>query len=411
MVRLSGKLTNLHLRTAGPGTHSDGGGLYLQVRQGAAGLTKSWVYRYVVGSKQTWLGLGSYPTISLATAREKAADARRLRNEGGDPLAQKRAVRASLSQEKARPLTFAECASAYIKSHQPSWRSAQYAQQWVRSLATHVDPIIGRRLVTDVDTPLVMRVLEPIWTAKTETAAQLRGRIELILDWATVLGYRTGANPARWRGHLDHLLPSRFKVTPVKHHPALSYRDLPAFMIELRQREAVAARCLEFLILTSCRSAEAQRARRCEIDFAARTWTLPAGRTKANREHRIPLSGAAMAVLGQLSRPGEYIFASPDGSPLCTIAMRMLLLRMGRRDITPHGFRSTFRTWAGEETLFQREIVEAALGHAIGDKTEQAYSRGDALEKRRKLMDAWATFIDREPASATVVPLRATGGS
>ena len=217
-------------------------------------------------------------------------------------------MRASLSWQEAKPLTFAECAAAYIESHQPSWRSRQYARQWVRSLATHVHPIIGLRLVSDIDATLVMRVLEPIWKSKPETAAQLRGRIELILDWATVLGYRTGANPARWRGHLDHLLPSRFKIAPVKHHPALPYQDLPAFVVELRQREAVAARCLEFAILTGCRSAEAVGARWSEVDFGARVWRLPPERTKAFREHRIPLSNAALSVLSRMPREGEYIF-------------------------------------------------------------------------------------------------------
>jgi integrase len=409
MVRQVGKLTNLHLRTAGPGLHSDGGGLYLQCRQGANGITKSWVYRYAVNGRQTWLGLGSYPTIALAVAREKATDARRLRAEGKDPLAHKRAVRASLSRQEAKPLTFAECAAAYIESHQPSWRSRQYARQWVRSLATHVHPIIGVRLVSDIDATLVMRVLEPIWKSKAETAAQLRGRIELILDWAAVLGYRTGANPARWKGHLDHLLPSRFKIAPVKHHPALRYQDLPAFVVELGQREAVAARCLEFVILTGCRSAEAVGARWSEVDFGACVWRLPPERTKAFREHRIPLSNPALSVLSRMPRNGEYIFAGERGR-LSMIAMRQLLLRMGRRNITPHGFRSTFRTWAGEETLFQREIVEAALGHAIGDKTERAYSRGDALEKRRKLMDAWAAHCGQGFPAANVIPIRATAG-
>ena len=326
-----------------------------------------------------------------------------------DPLAHKRAVRASLSGHEAKPLTFADCASAYIEGHQPSWRSAHYARQWVRSLATHVYPILGRVMVAEIDTPMVMRVVQPIWNTKTETAARLRERIELILDWATVLGYRTGANPARWRGHLDHLLPPRYKTTPVKHHPALPYRDLPAFMVDLRRREAIAARCLELVILTGCRFGEAVGARWSEIDFEARVWTLPKERTKAFREHRIPLSDAAMSALAQGPREGEYIFRGERGR-LSVMAMRQLVMRMGRRNITPHGFRSTFRTWAGEDTLFQREIVEAALGHAIGDKTERAYSRGDALEKRRKLMEAWAAYCDQGFPAANVIPIRATAG-
>ncbi len=258
------------------------------------------------------MGLGSYPDISLAVAREKAADARRLRADGIDPLAAKRDARAALSrqqaEEKARAMTFAECATAYIDSHQASWRGAKYAQQWVDSLATYANPILGPLPVSQIDTGLVMQVLSPIWQRKPETAAQVRGRLELILDWARVHGYRSGENPARWRGHLDHLLPSRFKVRPVKHHPALPYHELPAFMVTLRQREAVAARCLEFLILTACRTNEAQRARWYEMDFATRTWTIPAARTKANREHRVPLSTAAIAVLAQMRRGAAISF-------------------------------------------------------------------------------------------------------
>jgi integrase len=250
-----------------------------------------------------------------------------------------------------------ECAAAYIESHQPSWRSARYAQQWARSLATHVYPIMGRTLVSDIDTPLVMRVLQPIWCTKTETAARLRERIELILDWAAVLGYRTGANPARWRGHLDHLLPSRFKTTPVKHHPALAYRELPTFMAELRRREAVAARCLEFTILTGCRSAEAVGAPWSEVDFGACVWTLPRERTKAFREHRIPLSDAAMSVLAQMPREGEYIFAGERGRPR---------LRCG----------NCFCGWGGE---ISRRTVSAV--HFEPGQGKRRYSNGRLLRR------------------------------
>jgi integrase len=404
MARLLGKLSNLQCRAAAVGVHSDGGGLYLQVKEGAVrpdgkkGCTRSWVYRYAVNGRQTWLGLGSYPTVSLATAREKATDARRLRADGIDPLARKRAKRAALRQDKAKPLPFAECAAAYIENHQSAWRSARHAQQWVRSLATHVHPIIGKVLVTDIDTPLVMRVLEPIWSTKTETAAQLRGRIELILDWATVLGYRSGANPARWRGHLDHLLPARAKVRPVRHHPALSYRDLPAFIAALRQRESVAARCLELMIAAACRASEAREARWDEIDLSNQTWIIPRERTKSFREHRIPLSHAAMAVLGQMPRDGDLVFGR-----LSHAALQILLLRMGRRDISIHGFRSTFRVWAAGRTNFPREVAEMALAHAIGNRTEAAYARTDLLEQRRRLMNAWGGFLGKAP---TVVSLR-----
>jgi integrase len=409
MARLSAKLTNLQVRMAPPGVHADGGGLYLQVREGATGpdgkkcCTRSWIYRYTVNDRQTWLGLGSYPTVSLATAREKATDARRLRADGIDPLAQKRVERAALSQERAKPLPFVECAAAYIESHQSAWRSTRHAQQWVRSLATHVHPIIGKVLVTDIDTALVMRVLEPIWSTKTETAARIRGRIELILDWATVLGYRSGANPARWRGHLDHLLPARAKVRPVRHHPALSYRDLPPFIVALRQREAVAAKCMEFLIAAACRASEAREARWDEIDLPNQTWTIPRERTKSFHEHRIPLSNAAMAVLAQMPRDGDLVFGR-----LSHAALQILLLRMGRRDISIHGFRSTFRVWAAERTNFPREVAEMALAHAIANRTEAAYARTDLLEQRRRLMNAWGGFLGKIPTEQgnAVVSLR-----
>jgi integrase len=405
MVRTIGKLTNLRLRSAAVGLHSDGGGLYLQVKEGSRGVTRSWVYRYAVNRRETWLGLGSYPTVSLAVARERATDARRLRAEGKDPLSHKRAVRAALSQERAKPITFEQAAQTYIDSHEASWRGARYAHQWRASLATHVFPIIGRVLVADITTEHVLRVLQPIWTTLPETATQVRGRIEMILDYAKVRGQRESENVARWRGHLNHLLPARNKIARVKHHPALPHRELPAFMARLREREAVAARCLEFLILTASRSAEAMGARWSEIDLGARIWTIPPERTKTFREHRVPLSDAAIAVLQSMPREGDHIFPG-ERSRMHPYAVRMLLLRMGRTDITPHGFRASFRTWAGDETLFQREIVEAALGHVIGDQAERAYSRGDALEKRRVLMAAWADYCSRQQY-ANVIPMRA----
>jgi integrase len=412
MARTLGKLNNLQVKTARSGVHADGGGLYLQVREslgpdGKPHRTRSWIYRYTVDGRQTWLGLGAYPDVSLAMAREKATDARRLRADGKDPLEQKRVIRAALRHQKPRAPSFDRCAAAFVESHGAAWRNPKRAQYWTRSLGRHVYPVIGKVLVSDVDTALVMRVLEPIWRTKTETAVQLRGWIEAILNWAAVMGYRSGDNPARWRGHLDHLLPSPRKIAPQKHHPALPWIETPNFMLDLKKRDAMAARALEFLILTACRSGEVLGACWNEIDFTTRVWTIPPERTKAFREHRVPLSDAALTLLAELPRRGEHVFAGRNNQ-LNSYGMRMLLLHMKRHDITPHGFRATFRTWAGDETPFARETVEAALGHIIGDRTEQAYSRGDALEKRRKLMNAWGAFLSKTPArqGGAVVALR-----
>jgi integrase len=400
------RLSDRTVKTTFPGKHHDGGGLYLVVTESVSGISRSWSFRYSIGNGKTrYLGIGAYPLVGLAEARRKAGDARALISDGQDPISHKRAARAALSQQQPKVITFSECAAKYIESHEASWRGVRNHAQWVRTLTIYAYPVLGNLPVSEITREHVLRVLRPLWLTKCETAGALRGRIERILSWAGAMGYREGANPAVWKGGLDHVLPSKAKVRPVVHHPALAFRDVPAFMGELRAREAIAARCLEFLILSAVRSAEAIGAKWDEIDLEARTWVLPRERTKTFKEFRVPLSSGAVALLKALPRDGEHVFIR-RGAMLSTMAMRALLMRMGRRDFTIHGFRATFSTWARETTNFAREVVEAALGHVVGDVVERSYARGDALERRRALMEAWGAYIDREPVSATVVPLR-----
>ena len=289
-------------------------------------------------------------------------------------------------------MSFRQCAEAYIASHEAGWRGARASHRWTRSLETHVYPLIGQKDVAKITTEDVLAVLTPIWTELPETAVQVRGRIELILDWARVRRFRSAENVAAWRGHLAHLLPKRSRVARVQHHPALPYKELPVFMASLREQEHIAARAFEYLILTAARTAEVLLARWSEIDLDARVWTVPAERTKALRNHRIPLSDTAIDLVKRLPRINEYVFPGPFRAHMSLAALRLLLRQAGRPDITPHGMRSAFRDWAGNETHFPRELAEAALGHTIGDKAEQAYRRDDALERRRQLMQQWANY-------------------
>jgi integrase len=401
----AGKLTDVRVRAAGAGTHGDGGGLYLTVKQGAAGLTRSWLFRYSIGGRSHWMGLGAYPDVTLARARDKAQDARRALSDGLDPLRRKCDQRAALHQQHTkRAPTFAECAGAYIASHEAGWRGKRTGQLWLSTLSDYVYPVIGHLSADEVTTEHVLKVLQPIWIALPETATQVRGRIEQVLDYAKVLGHRSGENPARWRGHLDHLLPPRAKVAPVRHHLALPYRDVPAFMDVLRQRYSTAAKCLEFTILCACRSGEAIGAVWSEINWETRTWIIPAARTKQGREHRISLSESAIRLLQSLPRLSEYVFPGRYSGPQSEATLRALL---GRMDVAVavHGFRATFSTWARECTSFPRELVEAALGHAVGDIVERSYQRGDALERRRELMATWGNYCSS--LGAHVIPIRA----
>jgi integrase len=398
-----------------PGMHADGAGLYLRVTSDGA---KNWVLRYMLDRRPRWMGLGPLSLYGLADARTRALDARRKRHDGIDPIEARRAERARQRLDAAKAITFKQCAESYIASHRAGWRNEKHKYQWTATLTTFAYPVIGALMVQEVDIALVLKVLEPIWTAKSETASRVRQRMENILDFAKVRGYREGENPARWRGHLDKLLPARSKVRDVKHLAAMPYAELPDFLASLRTREAIAARALEFLILTAARTGEVIGARWNEIDLLDKNWMVPAARMKARREHRVPLSPRALAILNEMQavRSGDdgnaYVFPGPKpGVPLSNMAFLMLLRRMERDGLTVHGFRATFKTWASERTSFQNEIVEAALAHIIGDKVEQAYRRGDLFDKRRRLMAQWATFATTAPAQQSqgnVTPLRAS---
>lgn len=382
-----------------PGVLIDGGGLRLRVtvNSNTKEVRKSWVLRVTVkGGSVREIGLGSADDISLAEARERAAVSRKLARDGVDPVAARDAERAQRALEAARALTFQQCAEALIASHEAGWKNAKHRQQWSNTLKTYVYPVFGDQPVQAIDVTLVMKAVEPIWKTKTETASRVRGRIESILDWAAVRGYRHGENPARWRGHLQKALPARAKIQKVKHHAALPFVDLPTFMGDLRGMNGDSARALEFAILTATRTNETLKARWSEIDLKANVWTIPSERMKTGREHRVPLPALAVAVLDHMQNEhpkGDWVFPGAGREhTLSSMALLMTLRRMKRADLTAHGFRSTFRDWAAETTNFPREVAEAALAHSIGDKTEAAYRRGDLFEKRRKLMNAWAEY-------------------
>ena len=389
-----------------PGYHADGLGLYLQVSPTGS---KSWVFRFMLAGKAREMGLGSLHARSLAEARSKAEECRRLLLSRIDPIEARDAEDASKALVAARSITFKECASAYIKAHRAGWRNIKHADQWTNTIETYCGPIIGALPVQDVDTGLALKVIEPIWTAKPETASRLRARIEKVLDWSTVRGYRTGENPARWRGHLDKLLPALKKKLRVKHHPALPFDEIGAFMEALRAQEGVAARALEFVILTAARTGEVIGAKWWdEIDLNAALWTIPAARMKAHREHRVPLSPRAVRLLRGLEakRQGDFVFpGQKEGAPLSNMAMLELLKRMDRGDLTVHGFRSTFRDWTSERTGYPREVCEMALAHTVSDQVEAAYRRGDLFDKRRRLMVEWARFCEQPKAGAKVLPM------
>jgi integrase len=358
------------------------------------------------------MGLGSAADMSLAEARERASDCRKLLRDGIDPIEHRKVERAKVALAEAKSLTFKACAEAYMASHRVAWRNPKHADQWSSTLEKYAYPVFGSQPVQTVDIGLVMKVLEPMWTEKPETASRLRGRIEAILDWATVRGYRQGDNPARWRGALQSLLPARSKVRRVEHHPALPYAQVGTFVAKLRTQDVTAARALEFLILTATRTSETIGARWDEIDLDAALWTIPGSRIKAGKEHRVPLSAPAVEVLRQQSQAATSAFVFPGARgerPLSNMAMLALLKRMGRSDLTAHGFRSTFRDWAAEQTNYPREVAEMALAHAVGDKVEAAYRRGDLFEKRQRLMAEWARYCDTIRTAGKIVPIRNAG--
>jgi integrase len=414
MARTTERLTALKVQRAKrSGMYPDGHGLYLQVTEGGA----SWVYRFMLNGRAREMGLGPLHTITLAEARERATRARKLRLDGVDPIEQRRSEQAAQRVAGATAMSFRQCADAFIASHEAGWGSAVHRRQWTNSLAQHVHPVIGALPAHAIDTTLVRKVIEPLWGSIPETASRIRGRVEAILDWAKVRGYRAGENPARWRGHLDKLLPARGKVRKVEHHAALHYGELPGFMAALREQEGIAARALEFTILTATRVGETRFARWSELDLLDETWTVPSRRMKSGREHRVPLSARVLAILEamqvhrHLDRHVDDGFVFPGskvGRPLADTVLLRLLQRMGRGDLTVHGFRSTFRDWAAERTNFPSEVAEMALAHSVGSKVEAAYRRGDLFDKRRRLMEAWAEYCAKTPSEkGSVIALRA----
>ena len=404
------RLTALQVqKLSKPGYHADGAGLHLCVKATGG---KSWIFRYRYGGKEREMGLGALHTVTLAEAREKALAQRKLLLDGVDPLAAKQASEVQRKLAEASVITFDTAATSYIASHRAGWKNEKHAEQWTNTLTTYASPVFGSLPVADITTPLVLRVLEPIWTTKTETASRVRGRVEKILDWCKTQGYRTGDNPAAWRGHLENLLSAPQKTKKVEHHPALPWREIGAFMQALRTMPGAAALATEFIILTNCRTSEAIEARWSEIDTVEKRWTIPAARMKAAKEHTIPLSDAALAVLQRLkaeTKEGEFVFpGGKKNTPLSNMACLALLKRMGRSDLTVHGFRSSFRDWAGEATAHPREVIEHAMSHQLKDKAEAAYQRGSLLERRRVLMADWANYCAQPAATGVVVALHST---
>ncbi|MGC3963635.1 MAG: integrase arm-type DNA-binding domain-containing protein [Rhodocyclaceae bacterium] len=387
-------LTALQVNRAEAGYHYDGGGLVLQVSVSGA---RSWLFRYDFRGKRHEMGLGPTHTIGLAEAREVARLARQQLLDGINPLEARRTTRQEQKLEEAKALTFAQCCEQYIAAHESGWKNAKHASQWRSTLQTYCADF-NDLPVASVGQAEVLKCLETIWKDKTETASRLRGRIESVLDWATVRGFRSGENAARWKGHLDHLLPTISKAKRVQHHRAMPWRDIKPFMVALRQEEGISARALEFAILTACRSGEVRGAQWEEFDLAARIWTIPAHRMKASREHRVPLSPQAVSLLNRLPREADepHVFLSgKQGKPLSDMALIAVLRRM-KVNAVPHGFRSTFRDWAGESTAYPREVCEHALAHKLADGVEAAYQRGDMLQKRVSMMKDWADYCDAQ---------------
>jgi integrase len=431
MARRTERLSSAKVKHAKPGMHADGGGLYLQVTVGkeVGQVNKSWLFRFARAGRERQMGLGSLNTVGLSEAREEAERCRKVIREGKDPVDVRDALRASANVAKAKSVPFEWCAIAYMAAHEAGWRNAKHRQQWTNTLQTYVYPVIGKLPVDAVDTGLITQILSPIWTAKNETASRIRGRIEVILDWAKVNGHRSGDNPARWRGHLDHLLAPRRKVRKGGHHPALPYEKIPEFMRELRAQEGLAAKALEFTILTAARSGETRGAPwEGEIDTAGKLWTVPAARMKGERKHEVPLTAPALAVIEYMRsvRQNDYVFPGDTANePLSDMALTEVIRRMnqarekagkplwvdpnqGNREVVPHGFRSSFRDWAGEVTSFPDSVAEAAIAHAKGCKTEAAYQRGTMLQRRRKLMEAWSKYCGTPAAvNGNVVPMQA----
>jgi len=418
---IANALTVAFVKNAKPGRYADGGGLLLLVKNSGK---RSWVFRYKLAGRERDMGLGGAAgpgAVTLAHARERSAELKAMVRAGRDPLAERDAQDAQRAAEAhaeaINAITFERAANLYLDANEHAWRNMKHRAQWRSTLQTYAFPHMGDLPVAEIGTAHVMAALEPIWATKPETASRVRGRIETILDYAKAREWRSGENPARWRGHVANMLPKPGKVMRVKHHAALPWTDIGAFMADLRTRDATAARALEFVVLTAARTGEVLGARWNEIDLNAAWWIVPASRMKAGRDHRVPLSSAALQILQELNklRPEDDVTGTSlifpgqrSGRPLSQMSMAMLLRRMGRGNITVHGFRSTFRDWCAEATSYPHEVAEMALAHTIGSKVEAAYRRGDMIEQRRRLMNDWAAFCDRSETVNNILPIRAT---
>ncbi|MEE7479052.1 integrase [Methylobacterium hispanicum] len=388
-----GKLTAKQVENiAEAGKYEDGEGLRLLVDKSG---NKRFIFRYQFEGRRREMGLGGYPAVSLKGARDAAAAVRVQLSQRVDPLASRQAAEEAERLERSKSRTFEECAQEYIAAHSPSWKNEKHRQQWRNTLATYAYPTIGEKPVQEVSTADVLAILKPIWLTKAETASRVRNRIELVLDAARAQGLRTGENPAQWRGHLDKLLPKRSQAQAVKHRPAMPWDDVPAFMTLLSGRRSGAARALRFTILTACRSTEVLHATWAEFDLKGRVWTIPGERMKANKPHRVPLTDAMLEVL-ELQRGHDDTWVFPgwrEGRPFSNMAMVKVMRDANLGHFVPHGFRSTFRDWSAECTMFPRDVCEMALAHAIENRVEAAYRRGDLFEKRRALMEAWSDHV------------------
>lgn len=421
MAQTLGRLTSLGVtRIKTDGMHADGGGLYLQVK----GDARSWIFRYRTAGKLRDMGLGSLAAIGLADARRAAESCRTQRAQGVDPIDARDAARAEKKVERAKVVTFAQAQERFIAGRSTGWKNAKHAKQWASTLDTYAGPVIGALPVAAVDTDMVLKILEPIWRTIPETASRVRGRIERVLDWATAHKLRAGENPARWRGHLDNFLAPKSKVRKKKRQPALPYERLPAFLVALRAEQGIGARALELAILTAARSGEVLGMRWAELDEGAKVWTIPAERMKAAREHRVPLTDPALAILAEMrdafGADGLVFPGAKKGRPLSDMTLTAAIRRMNEtaepkwmdpkqnRTVVPHGFRSTFRDWVADKTNFPGDLAEMALAHALEDETEAAYRRGEMFDKRRRLMAAWAGYatskLTAEASAAPSVP-------
>jgi integrase len=400
-------------RLTQPGLHFVGGvaGLALSITDAGA---RSWILRAKMGGKRRDMGLGGFPDVTLAAAREAARTARLKIKNGIDPIEEAKAAKSALVASRAKDVTFEQCAATYIETHEKGWKNAKHRAQWASTLAAYAYPHFGKLLVRDVDVAHVLAALEPIWTTKTETASRLRGRIASVLNLAIARGYRSGLNPARWSGHLELMLPAPSKIAKEDHYPAVPIEQVGSFFARLREVPGMGSKALQFATLAACRSGEVRNAVWSEFDLQARVWTIPAERMKAKAEHRVPLSAAAVKLIKSMPKIDgcDYVFPSSKGGPISDMTMLQVMRRLEVKDAkgdicVPHGLRSTFRDWCAEHTNYPRDLAETALAHKIPDKTEAAYRRGDMLEKRRRMMNDWAAFCAIEaPRAGAVVPIR-----